>query len=50
LFYGCSGYPGCSFAVWKEVDLPKKIEELAAAGQELPFREQSLEALHTKVG
>ena len=46
-FIGCSGYPNCDFALWKRELLLKKIEELEAAGTELPHKEEALAAFAT---
>lgn len=44
-FIGCSGYPDCQFAIWKREGLTKKIEELEAASEQLPYKEAALAAL-----
>lgn len=49
-FFGCSGYPACTFALWglTEKDLDKKVAEFAKESKELPHLEQTSQELQQK--
>ncbi|MDO8471714.1 MAG: type I DNA topoisomerase [bacterium] len=49
-FFGCSGYPACTFALWglTEKDLAKKVAEFVKEGKELPHLAQTKTDLQQK--